>query len=244
MQFDEEDISFFSTIKKEIDALTDKEVIALSKISQKIDVEAVHKKNATLFFNSVTAMLEKCATQCNPFFEQLKKDDSNLYEKLKNSAKDDTEETLIKKMSDYKTMKDLKKKYEHLLTTEELKKLQTIGENWLNTRQFDKAHLYFIFLSIFLPSNVDIWIFKGISEQNMMNYDEALQSYLTALTLDSTRLLPYLQMIDCLILNKKTEEAKQLYSALETEVHPNEYAAYPSYIKKLESIKQFLANAT
>ncbi|MES2199741.1 MAG: hypothetical protein V4489_06200 [Chlamydiota bacterium] len=236
--FDEEDIALLSALNKEIDELTDKEILLRYKTSQDVNTKEIRVKKEKEFFDNIKVQLEKFVTQCIPFGEQLKVDDMQIYEKLKAGALD--EETLKKKLSDYTALKELKKATMAILTGEELKKLTEIGKKHFNDGHFDKAHLYFLFLSAMDASNADIWLCKGMAEQNLQSYTEALQSYFTAITLDPTLLLTYLQIIDCLILNKSIEEAKQFYSVFQNEISPHEYSDDPFYISKVEAIKQHL----
>ena len=174
--YEKEDVELFLTIKKEIDALVDKEIILLSKTSQKIDKKAIEEKNTQAFFAQMQVQLETFLSKCIPFFDLLQKDDPLLYDKLKNAPKLE-----MPKDPNYDTLKYIRKTYSNdLLSKDDLKKIQATGEKWFSEGQFDKAHLYFLFLSLSIPKDPNIWLIKGLIEQNIKDYQEALNSYCIA----------------------------------------------------------------
>ncbi len=239
INFDKEDLIFFSSIKKQIDELTDQEIILKQKTSQKIDRKSIRDKKEREFLDNLNTLLQNIALQCSGLGEELKKDNIQIYEKLKSFCSD--KESIIEKYKDYSSIKELKNQCKNLLSQEELKNLAEIGAQHFDQNRFNEARLYFLFLSVLEPFNANHCISKGMAEQNMKNYDEAIASYFMAITLDSTQLLPYLEIIDCFILSNRIDEAKQIFSQIEKEVHPNEYADNPFYASKIKIIRDSLA---
>jgi tetratricopeptide (TPR) repeat protein len=108
---------------------------------------------------------------------------------------------------------------------------------------YSKINLYFLFLSFVDESNAYIWLLKGMSEQNMHRYEDALQSYLTSVTVNPSILLSCIKMIDTLLLSDKMDEARQVYSILQAEVDPSEYLSDPFYVEKCKKIEASLKMA-
>ena len=98
----------------------------------------------------------------------------------------------------------------------------------------------YVFLSFVDELNADVWLLKGMSEQNMQRYEEALQSYFTSVKADPTVLLSYIQIVDTLLLSGKVDEARQVYSTLQAEIEPSEYLNYPFYASKCKKIEAYL----
>jgi tetratricopeptide (TPR) repeat protein len=208
MQFEE----FLLEVKKEIDELVDREIFLKSKSAHPIDEQAIWRAKAGKVINDYATCLDDWIKQGLPLGELLKKDSIEIYEKLKSSAG-----------------------RKNLLTPQEIKELTAIGSSYFEKKQYDKARLYFILLVFLDPSNAHYYFLKARAEQNMKHYAEAIGSYFTAISLDPKPLLPYLQIIECLILNKNIQEAKQIYASLEKHVHQS--AAYES---KIKTIKNYL----
>jgi len=199
------------------------------------------KETEDVFFKNMVAQLEKFVQESTPFIEQLKVDNPTLFKNLTTTQVNI--EAIQKKIADCKTTEDFKKIYNNPLNSNDLAVINQLGEKWFNENQFEKAHHYFFFLSAVDPANADVWIAKGMAEQNLSHYEEALGSYSMAINLSPTYLLPYLQIIDCLILSKKIDDAKQLFHFLEKEIDPKQYSENPFYVSKVNTIKEHLEAA-
>lgn len=239
----ENELEFYLGVKAFVDQNVDSEVMTLSQTNQKIDIASITKKCEERFFSDLGKEIEDLVGQLPSFFRQLELDNKIIYDKIYNQlvglSKTSEEFTnLIKSCITFKELNNLSSAF--VLTPEDLKKLYDQGKNWFTEEDYNKAFLYFLFLTSIDSQNAENWIARGMSEQNLGRFNEAIATYMIVIKLDPDYLLNYLQIIDCLILNKQLNEASQLYSTFMREIDPTDYSDSPFLLSKLEGIKNFI----
>lgn len=235
----------FSQIHDYVATAAEEEFIKLtnSGMISKNDKDAYKKleeKHEIEVFDWIQKEIEKIAAELNIFLDQLKEDDIDLYKKIKSAQL--TPEQMKEKYKDCKTVEDFEKKGVSL-SEEEIRKIDELGKKWFDLNEFEKALIYFHFQAIIDFSNVDNWVAKGIAEQNLGRYENAIQSYYMAAHLNPSYFLPYLLIVESLILNKKLEEARLLYFGLINEVNADEYKDNEFYLSKINTLNNILAKA-
>jgi len=235
-----EEQKFFTAIKTAIDHEVDAKTISLAKSNQPYDKAKIKAQCEKTFFSQIQHEWEKIAEKLSPFFLQLKHDHPDLLNKMQEGVPSSVEKLTesiknCKKLSDFNKLSPTSK-----LTAEEIKELNRTGRKWFREHAFDKALSYFLFLITCDPNNVENWLAKGMAEQNLTNYDDALISYSTVLNLAPDYALCYLQIIECLIHKKQWEAAQQCYSAFVENTKPEEYRHDAFLTSKVKNIELFL----
>lgn len=235
-----EEEEFFTAIKMAIDHEVDEKILNLTKLNQPFDKKKIKEQCEKRFFSNVQHEWEKEAEQLVPFFQLLQQDHPHLLEKLQGftpSSKEDFTESIkkCKHLADFNKLSPASQ-----FTAEDLKELYNAGKKCFKEEAFDKALAYFLFLVSCDSKNPENWIAKGMAEQNMEKYDDALLSYATVLNLVPEYALCYLQIIECLIHKKQFDAAKQCYSAFMENTRPEEYSQDTFLITKVKSIESFL----
>ena len=144
-----------------------------------------------------------------------------------------------KKNFEYTLLKELKSIVPKLFTEENIQKLCKLAEDFFTLGNFERARIYFLFLSCFKPSDSYIWLMKGLTEQEVKQYDEALQSYYFAAAIDPTALMPYLQISECLILANQKQEAGRVLETILEQVREQEIDN-PVCLAKIQAIRSSL----
>ena len=243
-----EENRLFLSIKEYIDSAVDNELVTLNKNglmttkenSERFNDE-IRKKHENKVFDLIQHEIENDAKLITSFFNQVKVDDIAIYEKLIENQLD--EETVNKKLQACRTVEDFSELYSNPLSTENLQQLNEIGKKWFNNGAFDKALFYFHYLVTAEPKNVDNWLSKAITEQNLTKYQEAIQSYFIVIDLKPEYLLSYLQVIECLILNNQIEEGKIFFTNLIGVLETIDYSENELYVTKIKSLNDFLLAA-
>lgn len=235
-----DDKEFFAGVKAVIDRSVDEKIMSLSKTKQPIDKAAITEQCTKDFFTGVAHEWEKMAVQLAPFFPQLQHDNPEIFNKLR-SALPPSEEAYIQSIKNCKSLRDFTALSPGThLPTEDLKTLYEIGRKRFQENAYNKAIPYFLFLISCDPKNPDYWLAKGMAEQNLGKYDEALLSYYTVLQIDPTYALCYLQVMDTLIFKGQIDAAKQCYSAFIENSRPEEYSDDPFFVAKLKKIETLI----
>jgi tetratricopeptide (TPR) repeat protein len=239
---DKEEEEIFLEMKGQIEKMTDTEVKALADKAplRELDVEAIREKKVKEYLDQMKNQMEETAYQLLPFFDQIREDSLSLFNKICQPI--DPEE-LNRKLVACKTLGEIKKVCNRPLLPEDLREIKQLGESWFKAEQYDKAQLYYLYLTAVESGNEKNWLAKGMTEQNMGLYQEAIGSYFFAIRLSPTHLFPYLLLIDCLILSDKLDEARQFFEVLEREVSSELYAENRLYISKIDKIRQYLQRA-
>lgn len=100
------------------------------------------------------------------------------------------------------------------ITQEKLGMLFEEAVHLLQQGRFDEAKKGLEVLVKMNPYVPDFWIALGMCDQKFGKFEEALQSFLVAQTLDVERTETYLEAIDCCVeLNRKTMAVKILNDA-------------------------------
>lgn len=237
LKLDDREKTLLMTIKAEIEAIVDNKIHSIYKLAphSHINQKAVENDSKELFFKELERKIQKDIELCSRFYEQLKLDDPSLYNKIKERLEKNSDQ-----LANLKTLHDLKEVNEKNLSKEELDKVYHVGVEWFKKEDYDKSLLYFTYLSLVDAENPQVWVSKGMAEQNLGKQEEALNSYMISITLAPYNLVPYLQIMDTLILMKKFTQAHQIYELFMREVDPEEYSHNAFLMSKLNTIREFL----
>jgi tetratricopeptide (TPR) repeat protein len=145
-------------------------------------------------------------------------------------------------LSKCKNVRALLRLTEHAFSPHEIKKIQQMGLKHFQNQHIDQAHLYFTFLTMIDSENASIWLAKGMAEQSLEKFEEALVSYSNALTLLPQGIVTYIQIIETLILMKKIEQAQQVYDIFVKEIDQNLFAHDEFLVSKVNGVKEFLSH--
>lgn len=227
-------------MKQEIDKKIDEKAMALSKQGQVIDPKKIKEECERQYFSSLVQFFGDLSQQMVSFFHQIAQDNPEIHRKLMEAGKD--AETSMASLASCKTLNDLNKLLPAWNLTEgEFEELYKLGKKWFEDDQFDKALFYFVFLTVNHPDSVENWLLKGMCEQNLGKYQEALSSYSELLQLNPGYALCYLQIMDCLILYGRLPEAKQCYALFMANTNPSDYSQDEFFVSKLKVIEQILS---
>lgn len=230
-----EELTLFRFAKFAIDQKVQEKVATLKKGS--FDLKKIYQKCEADFFAELQVQVEKTLMDAAPFFPLLQEDNQQFFDKLTAPIKKNQD--LIKsRLNDPNSWGDLKDLI--VISPEDYEELNRLGEKWFNVKNYDKALLYFIFLTLQQPKNTDYWLAKGLSQQNLKRYKDALISYLMIIQIDPTQLLAYLQVVECLILDNNLDMAKQCFNEFLTTIDPKSYEGHEFVIDKINKIKENL----
>jgi len=245
---DKEDLEFYLETKKSIDNILDQKIISLTKHHHpsEIEVKKLTEECEKQYFENMTKRIENdVALHTHTIvlvIEELKESNPLLYKKFNNISKLTESGELNKMIADCKSIKDFKNFTKNLLTLSEDDKneIYKIGSKWFESDCFDKALSCFYFLSVIEPTNVTYWISRGMAQQNLGKYIDAINSYYRVISLAPEYFLSYLQIIECTILNEQLDIAKQLLENIMKEVDPKEYSNNQTYVSKINDFKKIL----
>ncbi len=238
---EDQEKKFFMSIKNEIDSMVDIKLHAFYKSDSngKSDIKKIEKECSDQFFRDLEKIFDDSVKNCEAFYQQLKLDDRALYKSIKKEM-----EPILSKIQICKSFKDLVDLKESHLSEGTHNEIKEIGLKHFKNGHFDKAYLYFTFLSLADAESPQVWLVRGMVEQNLGKYEQALNSYSAALTLAPEHLITYLQIIDTLLLMKRFDEALHTYEIFMREINPEHYAHNPFVISKLTTIRSFLPQLT
>lgn len=232
------DNDFFSYIETEINQISDQKLVDLHKKHKGHSTpnkETLLKQTEEEFFFNFEKDCEKYNQTCQKFYDQLKIDNVDLYNKVIEEPR-----KLIDKFKEVKDISDLNQLNNFNYSEDVLRKVYEKGVHWFHDEHFDKSHLYFTFLSLVDSTNIHVWLLKGMNEQNLELYDDALSSYAIAISLNPTFLSAYIQTIQCLILGNHLDKAREVFDVFTHDVSPHEYE-HNDYMKsQIEGIKEYL----
>lgn len=210
--------SILSQIEEEVDRQTDEKVIARSKNSAIVDRNKIRAEVKKNLFSTISKTIDEEGTLLNKFFEQLKMDDPKLFESIFEIKQ--IKDLIAKNTESIEEFQELNLAKYH---PEDLEKVREQGFLLFNQGDCDKARLYFVFLNEASPENHTARLMRGMAEHNSALYDKAVQTYLMAISIDSKNILQYLQMMRCLILAKKIDEAKEWLDYFTEICDPSEF---------------------
>ncbi|MFI0434234.1 MAG: hypothetical protein ACH350_00720 [Parachlamydiaceae bacterium] len=228
---------FYFLIKNEIEEMID---VKLHSLYQKNPVETINVKKIeeeckNQFFDQLGEILEKSVKACTEFYEVLKLDDPDLFDSLQGEFK-----AIARNVATCRSIHDLTQ-LKHLSFSEKDENIiYAMGLKHFKEEQLDKAYLYFSFLTLIDAENAHIWLARGMVEQNLGRYQEALSSYSSSASLAPENLIVYFQIIDTLLLMKHHDEAKRVYETFMQEVDPELYSHHSLMISKLEKVRSYL----
>jgi tetratricopeptide (TPR) repeat protein len=241
--------TFLSVMDQMINKAADEESVAFNNSPMLSNpalagqyIKEIRKKHTEKTFDILRKELDSNFNLLDTFREQLKVDNVNLFEKFNSTSNDINEEQLNENLKLCKTKEDVEKLFPIPFSAEEIKELYELGKKHFENKYFEKALLYFHFLVTIDQLNVTFWISKAATEQNLMNYEGAISSYVIITKLKPGYFMPYLLIIDCLILNNQLVEAKQNFEGILNSVDPEEYSNNDVYVSKINDIKEILIN--
>ncbi len=198
-----------------------------------IDRNKIEQQVEEDYWRRFSEELDKTSSEVLIFYENLQKDNPDLYHQLK--AK-----TPLFDLQKIKTLEEFNKVELLRLTEDECYELYLLGTTFFNEGNFAKAFEYLNFLSFHEKENPDVWLAKGMTEQALKKYNEALQSYKKSIKLTPSFLIDYLLMVDCLVALNRREEANKIFELFVNEVHPNMYPDHEVFQDKVQSLKEKL----
>ena len=101
-------------------------------------------------------------------------------------------------------------------TKEEIQIIYNTGRNWLEQNDYAKALLYFSFLAITNSKNADLFVLKGMVEQNLGKNEEALKSYAIALAIEPENINAQVNFMCCLLILNHADLARQAFDEFKT----------------------------
>jgi len=211
-----QDDVFFSSIKSAVDLDFQNQINQLSKLNIPINPKEIRERCEKKFFANIEKELSKTAELNKQFLALIREDNLPLFDKIIEtfSKISRSEEELNEKIRSFKKLADFESLNPDTLSQEEIKEIHQLGNKWFESGDYDKSLLYFTFLSAVDSKNQEVWLAKGMSEQNIQRYEEALASYSVVLNLDPSVLMTYLLVMECLLSVSKISEAEQIGSVI------------------------------
>lgn len=227
----------FLSIQNEIEGMVDNKLHTLYQKGPvgRIDAKRVEVECKNQFFGDLSEVLDKSIQGCAEFYELLKHDDPSLYEHLNKELT-----PLSEKIGECQSIHDLIKLDKVSISQEDQKKIYAIGFKYFKEELLEKAYVYFIFLTLIDPENHHIWLARGMAEQNLGKYADALSSYSSSISLSPGHLIAYLQMMDTLLLMREYDAAQQVYDSFMREVDSEIYSDNSVIVSKLSVVRSYL----
>ncbi len=214
-----------------------------SKLSIPIDYPSIEKNAEQSVIIELEHVLKHLSELGVEALDVLKTDHLVLYNKIIEVFKNVyiNEEESIKKLKSCKRWHDFKKLMPVIFPPSLIDEIFAIGEDYYCREDFNRARILFSFLILISSKNPIFWLIKGLSEQNIERYDEALVSYHQAIQFDPTLFLTYLHIIECLLILSKTNEAMQVYGIFINEINKEDYENEEIVMLKLKKIEEKIA---
>lgn len=184
-------------------------------------------------FHEVEMSLSGMMQYIDLFNEHLQKDHPDLYKELKYHVEKDMES--LKKLSSFHEVIEYGKK--HRIDPHLLDRVYKVSVNYCTAGNLDEAFLCFNWLCLVDSKNPRMWFMKGITEQNLKRYAEALCSYYQVISLDTDFINVYTQIMNCLILMGDLANAKEIYKTFTKQVDPKTYANDRTFCENMLWIK-------
>lgn len=234
-EISEKELSFYHLLDEEISERVNQEIeVKIHHGSTEIDEAGLREKYTKQVFQELNNPIESIIREIIRFYDLLKEDDLEIYEEVKLAGGNDQNIDA----NDFSNL--INRGTEKNVSDELLKKVYEIGVRHYSSSDFEKALPYFTWLCAKDPKNLQMWFMKGIVEQNLQNYQQALVTYNYIITLDSGFTPVYAQLINCLILLGNLDEARTIYESFIGEVDQSSYAGDISFIENLKIIKEVL----
>jgi len=237
IKYTEEELSLFEGIHSAILEKTENKIAAKIKTGHhKIDEAGIEKQCTTEFFSEFEGQVSQSCKYTDDFLALLKHDDAKLYEQLSHKI-----EHYSADFEKVKNFHDLVKFGKHLKFSEPmLEKIFQIGTHHYKTGHYQNAFLYFNWLCSVEGDNPQMWFLKGVVEQNLERYNDALISYYGVIALHQDFIPVYTQLMNCLLLMGNKKAAKEVYDIFTKNVDPSAYKHDKTFVENLHCLKDVL----
>lgn len=202
----------------------------------KIDEEAIRKKCAKEVFHEIEEATKSAYTSVIAFFDLLKLENAHLFDQIEKQSASVLEST--KDATNFHEFFEQGKMRK--IDPKLLEEVYTMGLHHYQKKQYDKAYLYFNWMSMVDPSNPQAWFNRGVAEQNLHKFNEAISSYLHLLSHFPRYMPAYAQLMNCLLIVGKLDTAKQVYEEFTHLFHAKDYDADKPFAENLARIKSAL----
>lgn len=232
-----EEVDFFQQIKELVDEKVQAKIHEEKHLRHKIkDKVLIEKECADALFHKMEAPLLQTMQNVELFHDHLEKQHPELFSQIKHHFQKEIEE--LKKIRSFHQIVEYGKKKK--MSPALLNKVYEVGANHCTARNLDNAFLCFTWLCLFNPQNPKVWFMKGVIEQNLKKYPDALLSYYQTLSLNADFINVYTQLMNCLILMGDLTTAKNIYKKFTHEVDPKTYAHDEGFCENMKCIKEIL----
>lgn len=218
----------------------------------KIDPKKIEKECIQELVLGMEPQFENNSKILINFKERLKEDHPDLYKQLiewqaKQAAGDRIEDLLKSQKSGEMTLEDIatllgidNDPSSKVFTDQDLDILFNIAKNWFSKNEYSRAYDYLVSLTILSAQSSEVWLMRGIIEQHLGKFDNAIESYFKAILYDPNDIKIFINLMNCLILANKLEQAKAVYDKFKLEIDPSMYSHDEQIAKGLESIRKFV----
>lgn len=232
-----EEAEFFHQVDEQVDEKVHGKIRKQHKHGhQKIDEKAIEEECAQEVFQELQKPVTEMIHTGEQFFKQLKHDDPHLYVEFGHEL--EVKGVDLQKVTDFDAFVEYWN--QHQIDPKMLYKIYQIGERHYVSREFEKAHLYFTWLCAADAKSPQMWFVKGIVEQSMKKFGDAVASFCQVITLDPTIVNVYTQLMNCLILMGELEAARQVFDIFSKEIDPKDYKNDNFITNNVNSIKEIL----
>lgn len=224
---------FNQLLVQEVERMVDEKLHALSKSPMtSVNNEAIIKECQQHILNKYEKKLREVEETCNSFYSYLNHDNPELYNQLKKKFSEIQEPNQLLENIDIENLK---------LSASEIEKINSIGLDHFNKKEWSKAYDYFSFISYFDPENPVNWVLKGMAEHNLERFDDAISSYVFATLLAPNYLFAHIYLIKSLIAMKRWDDAKHYFENLLSAVEPKTLEEDPFIKEEIVKIKEALS---
>lgn len=236
----QEEIALFSEIRDAIDAhVHDKVSKELKLQPSKIDEASIEEECTREIFQEMATPLAIAMEDVVKFTQLLKVEDEKAYEELASQVSpEDLKKSLSKKDTTFNDLIEFSKK--HAASSELLDKIYLLGLNHYQSGENEKAFLYFNWLCTADADNAQVWFLKGLIEESLGKFQDAIVTHYMAMSLDPTMLQVYPQLISCFLLTGDIATAKSLYDIFTAEINVNDMKDDPLLQDNIMRIKERL----
>lgn len=217
-------------IKEKMEAKTKKALSQNVPIDEKAILKEVLKEFVQEMANSVTSETESLIK----FYKQLYTDNSQLLEKVLEAVAQDSSQ--LKDVKDQHELFNLKNHVSRYIIEE----VYQIGIKHYTQGRLEQASVYFDWLAIFDSDNPQIWFVKGLIQQKSGKPNDALISYYQAVNMNPGFVHAYLQIMNCLIVLKEYDQARDIYESFKSEFDFSKFNKDISFTDNMKFIEYAL----
>ncbi len=241
IKLSEEEKTFCQAIKEVVDVkvhdrmeLQKKEVH--DKHHPKKSKKEIEKECCEQTFDETQGALAMLLETFIRFYQVLKQDNPKLFETITEELAATSE--LLKDNMSFHELIELANK--HPVDEQAKHQVFLIAKRHFKEAEYEKAFLYFSWLCSSDATNPEMWFLRGLTEEHLKQYEEALASYHQAIATDPSYTKVYPQFMKCLIAMGKTPIAKKVYHEFLKTVDPKLYAKDHVFCKELAELKKRL----